>query len=319
MSDRVAALRTEDASLSAAIARDAEALRPMLPLVERLSLYPADTLLAAPVEPTRAISGLMVLRGLSKGLEQRAETMRARQARLTEVRATLEAQSQQLEGLSVQQTQQRDAVAAQARMARDAQTRSTRAAQAMASAVQAASRQAGTLQSAIDRLDTMETALQQQLDREAEAARRAHRNAEAAASVARAHAASPGTGVQSQANDGRGPVAGSVLTAWGASTDAGPASGITYAAAPGGNVRAPCTGRVDFAGDFRSYGQMVILDCGQHYRFVLAGLGSLGVDSGQAVARGASVGVMPGTSARRPALFVQLRHGRETVDPRPFL
>ncbi|NVN11264.1 murein hydrolase activator EnvC family protein, partial [Nguyenibacter vanlangensis] len=117
----------------------------------------------------------------------------------------------------------------------------------------------------------------------------------------------------------------------GATTEAGPATGITYAPPSGATVRAPCAGQVDFAGAFRSYGQMVILDCGRHYRFVLAGMGSLDVSAGQSLAKGAPMGTMPGWSSGggsgggksggggRPSLFVQLRRGGAVIDPAPFL
>jgi len=61
---------------------------------------------------------------------------------------------------------------------------------------------------------------------------------------------------------------------------------------------------------------MLILDCGQNYRFVLSGLGSLGVSSGQSVRKAAALGQMPSAEG---LLFVQLRHGAQIVSPAPFL
>ncbi|WP_264812523.1 murein hydrolase activator EnvC family protein, partial [Gluconacetobacter sacchari] len=135
----------------------------------------------------------------------------------------------------------------------------------------------------------------------------------------------PGPGLSARAPGtpaGRGaPVPGTIVTAWGTTTESGPATGITYAPPSGATVRAPCAGQVDFAGVFRSYGQMIILDCGRHDRFVLAGLGALAVSTGQALAHGAPVGRMPDWAGQgaRPTLFVQLRHGGGAVDPAPFL
>jgi len=317
LADRIAALRTEDATLNRQITQDAASLRPFLPLVERLSLYPADTLLAAPVEPRRAISGLMLMRGLSQSLERRAEAMRARQDRVTTIRATLDAQNRQLETLTIRQTEQRDAVAGQARAALAAQQASNRAARAADSALEDATRRAASLQDAIGRLESAESDLEARLQAQARRAAAAHDETQAKAAQARADALSAGPGIVAHGPGGNAPVAGTVATAWGAATESGPASGITYAAVSGANVRAPCGGRVDFAGLFRSYGQMIILDCGQHYRFVVAGLGSLAVTTGQRLAKGASVGAMP--SGARTGLFLQLRHGGAAVDPAPFL
>jgi septal ring factor EnvC (AmiA/AmiB activator) len=93
---------------------------------------------------------------------------------------------------------------------------------------------------------------------------------------------------------------------------------MTYRTPPGASVRAPCSGSVDFAGAFRSYGQMVILNCGRHYRFVLAGLSDLSVDTAQSLTKGAPVGHMS-TAGSSATLFIQLRNGQKTVNPAPFL
>ncbi len=84
-----------------------------------------------------------------------------------------------------------------------------------------------------------------------------------------------------------------MVRAWGDSTEAGPAIGISYMAAPKARVVSPCTGRVDFADPFRSYGLLMIVDCGGGYHAVLAGFGRLSTQAGQAVKAGQPVGVMP--------------------------
>ena len=71
------------------------------------------------------------------------------------------------------------------------------------------------------------------------------------------------------------PVAGTVFRSWGDPTDAGPATGISYHAAPAARVVSPCAGRVEFAAPFRSYGLLLILDCGGGYHAVLAGFDRL--------------------------------------------
>ncbi len=115
------------------------------------------------------------------------------------------------------------------------------------------------------------------------------------------------------------PVAGPIVRRFGAPSDAGPATGDTFAPPPAALVAAPCTGRVDFAGPFRSYGHMVIIDCGHDERVVLAGLDRLDAAPGTAVRAGSPVGRMPDGPASgatgRPTLMLQLRRGTETVDP----
>ena len=101
------------------------------------------------------------------------------------------------------------------------------------------------------------------------------------------------------------------------------ATGIAYQAAPAARVVAPCAGRVVYAGPFRSYGKLLILDCGRGYHVVLSGFERLDAQVGQALGAGAPVGVMPGWDPRataiRPALSVELRHAGEPINPLPFL
>ncbi|GAA4491760.1 murein hydrolase activator EnvC [Gluconacetobacter tumulicola] len=327
LGDRIAALRAEQTRLRTELARDSASVTPMLPLAARLARYPADTLLAAPVPPDRAIAGLLVIQGLSAQLEQRAGAIRARHAVLAGLDADLAREGARLSDLQQQQAAQRDSVARAAEAARQAQQRSNSAATQAARQVEDATRRASSLQDAVNRIEALEKAAEDQLEQAAQAAARAHRADEAAAARARAAAIAQGPGPGLNATPpgtpaGRGaPVPGTIVTAWGAATEAGPATGITYAPPSGAAVRTPCAGQVDFAGAFRSYGQMVILNCGRHYRFVMAGLGGLAVSTGQALARGAPVGRMPDWSGQgaRPTLFVQLRHGGGAVDPAPFL
>ena len=101
-------------------------------------------------------------------------------------------------------------------------------------------------------------------------------------------------------------MAGSVVRGLGEAGRAGPANGVSYQAAPGARVVSPCAGRVVFAGPFRSYGLLLIVDCGGGWHAVLAGLDRLDAQAGQRVRAGEPVGVMPdwdpraGGGAARP-------------------
>ncbi|MCT6855439.1 murein hydrolase activator EnvC [Bombella sp. ESL0385] len=123
----------------------------------------------------------------------------------------------------------------------------------------------------------------------------------------------PGKGLQHGA--AHAPVQGRIVTQWAQPTEAGPATGLTYQTAPSAPVIAPCTGQMLFTGAFRSFGPMVILDCGQKQRLVLAGLGTIALHTGQAVQQGALIGHMP---TQHPLLFVQLRHGTKLINPAAF-
>ncbi|WP_338331567.1 peptidoglycan DD-metalloendopeptidase family protein [Acetobacter sp. LMG 32666] len=321
LSERIGAIRDEQRNLQATLRANAQALGPILPLAERLSLYPSDTLLAAPVPQGDAVTGFLILKGLSRQMEVQAQAMRAQQARLSSVDKDLSAQYATLAGLKQNQSQQRDTVRQQAALARIAQQQASRMARSAAQQLLAATQRASSLQDAIARLDALEDTARAALQREIAAAEQAHQ-------AGRARAARQQEATLSQ-NEGPGlaergtgagvqPVAGRLVSGWGVASDSGPTTGLTYRTPPGASVRAPCSGSVDFAGAFRSYGQMVILNCGRHYRFVLAGLSELSVDTAQSLTKGAPLGHMSATGSSA-TLFIQLRNGQKTVNPAPFL
>lgn len=324
LDSRIADLHTEQAALRQQLDREVARLSPLLPLAERLSLYPADTLLAVPLPADRAVTGLLVVHGMMADIARQTHAIHDRRTRLLQLDSELAQQQQQMRLVISARESQRDTVNRAARAALGAQQRSNAAAASATQAVEEAARRASSVQDAIARIEETEQQAEKNLELAARAAERAHNMQEATAARRQAHemAAGAGPGITPATSSSAGaPVAGTVLTAWGQSTEAGPATGVTYAPPSRATVRAPCTGRIDFAGPFRTYGQMMILDCGKHYRFVLAGLGDIAVTAGQQVSHGAAVGQMPqwNGGGSRPTLFVQLRQGGNTVNPAPYL
>jgi septal ring factor EnvC (AmiA/AmiB activator) len=80
------------------------------------------------------------------------------------------------------------------------------------------------------------------------------------------------------------PVAGRLVTGMGEISDAGVhARGLTFETRPGGEVIAPASGRVAYAGRFRGYGEIVIIDHGSGWTSTLTDLSSLSVRPGDTV------------------------------------
>ncbi|WP_200306838.1 murein hydrolase activator EnvC family protein, partial [Paracraurococcus ruber] len=113
------------------------------------------------------------------------------------------------------------------------------------------------------------------------------------------------------------PVAGPVTRDYGAAGEGGPARGMTLAGLPGARVVSPCGGRVVFGSSFRSYGLLLIVDCGDGYHVVLAGLDRLDTAPGQRVLAGEPVGQLGAAETRgRVPLYLELRRNGQPVDPR---
>ena len=125
------------------------------------------------------------------------------------------------------------------------------------------------------------------------------------------------------------PAAGRTITAFGDNDGlGGRAQGDTIEVKPGAYVTAPSDGWVLYAGPFRSYGQLLILNVGDDYHVVLAGMERIDVDQGQFVLAGEPVGVMgkvhlasisaAAAEIENPTLYIEFRLNGKPVDPDPW-
>lgn len=311
----IAELMDKRTAVEADIRQQNAALQPLLPVAARLSIAPDAALLASPETASESVTALSVLGGFSRLTQQRAQALQSREDELHAIGIDLDNRQKELADLLAQQTRERNAAAARTRIAARQEAVADQGAQKARKAVADAMQAAADLSAEIDALVRQEAQARAELEKEAAALTRQHQLERARHARSQAQAlSSAGQGVSS--GSGHAPVSGHIAVRWGQTTEAGPATGITYAALSSAPVQAPCTGRVEFAGPFRSFGQMLILDCGRNYRFVLSGLGQLNVSGGQSIRKAATLGQMPASDGM---LFVQLRHGTQVVSPAPFL
>ena len=124
------------------------------------------------------------------------------------------------------------------------------------------------------------------------------------------------------------PVNGTRIREFGGSDGTGGTQkGLSVASRTGAEITAPCDGWVVYAGPFRSYGQLLILNAGGGYHVLLAGMERISVDIGQFVLTGEPVAVMgdgPQASAavmtgpKQPVLYVEFRKDGTPIDPSPW-
>ncbi len=108
----------------------------------------------------------------------------------------------------------------------------------------------------------------------------------------------------------------------------GTTAGVSIATRAGAGVSAPSDGWVVYAGPFRSYGQLLIINAGGGYHVLLAGMERINVELGQFVLAGEPVGVMgtrqlasmgtEGIGAQQPLLYVEFRKDGNSIDPAPW-
>lgn len=120
------------------------------------------------------------------------------------------------------------------------------------------------------------------------------------------------------------PVVGEKVVDFGDKLEYGDKSrGLVLKTRHNGRVVSPSDGWVVYAGEFRSYGQLLIINAGAGYHILLAGLSRIDVQLGQFVLTGEPVGSMPGTPRdgagnAAPPLYVEFRHKGQPIDPSPW-
>lgn len=123
------------------------------------------------------------------------------------------------------------------------------------------------------------------------------------------------------------PAQGRRVLSFGEKTQYGATSkGLVIETRAGAQVTSPCDGWIVYAGEFRSYGQLLIINAGGGYHVLVAGLSQIDVQPGQFVLAAEPVGTMSGATKSgqdgaqpgAPVLYVEFRKDGHPIDPDPW-
>lgn len=114
------------------------------------------------------------------------------------------------------------------------------------------------------------------------------------------------------------PVSGQLKRRFGEHDDSGTESqGLTFAVESSARIVAPARGRVMFAGPFRGYGQIVILEHESDIHSMISGFSRIDVSVGQKIAQGEPLGLASNGPGEKSDVYFELRDHGDPVDPRP--
>lgn len=126
------------------------------------------------------------------------------------------------------------------------------------------------------------------------------------------------------------PAEGDVVRKFGDKDAVGAAAqGLMIATRKAAQVTTPADGTVEFAGPFRSYGQLVILNPGGGFRVLIAGMDTVTATTGEFLRAGEPIGQMGDGPASvtlfgdlvqdgRPVLYIEFRKSTEAIDSGPW-
>lgn len=317
----LARLESEEAQKVAVLNDRRRQLSDLLMALARHAQRPPEALIALPSSPEDTIRAALLLAAAVPELEAEASTLKADVEAIDSVRQAEAATREGLERESREAARDRqrleDLVAQKAALQQKTQAE-RRQAQADADRL---AREARDIKELMERIEA------ERVQRATEAARR-RRPAAPQPPPSPTHPPAAANRQLAGLPHAVMPVSGRILTAFGAHGDGGaPSRGVTLEAPAGTPVLAPFSGQVVFAGPFRDYGQLLIIEHGEGYHLLLAGLERIDSALGESVLAGEPIGIIgrgsEGTVATGGGalfrLYLELRHNGRPIDPTTWL
>lgn len=331
-------LKAQQQKIRASLMARRDVLAEVLGALQRMGLNPPPAILVKPEDALSSVRSAILLGAVVPELRQQTDSLLADLKEQTRVTASIEAERARLTEAVGEQTaeKKRLGMLLEAKQKLEADTQAQMATEQQKSEALAA--KASSLKDLIASLEAQADKTRKSADAAKAAAAvqggDGQTGGDTTASLAslpvpegnRLTATAPFSALQGQIAL---PVTGRIKRRFGADDGNGAVMlGDMLATQSGAIVTAPADGNVLYAGPFRSYGQLLILNAGDGYHVVLAGMSRISVVTGQSVLAGEPVGAMgearvASTSASKngnatPELYVEFRKDGKPVDPAPW-
>ncbi|MEC9342455.1 MAG: peptidoglycan DD-metalloendopeptidase family protein [Pseudomonadota bacterium] len=336
---RLNELRRQQDETRASLLERRELLGEVLAALQRMAVNPPPALLVTPDDALTSVRSAILLGSVVPELRAESRVLLTELRELSRISDDIDAERLKLAGdlMQLAEEEQRLSLLLDEKKKLSASARQELAGQSARAAELAA--KAGTLSKLIETLETRIAAAREAAEaaRKAEVERRRKESEQLAAAradiekrdfsdtarIAPAMAFEAAKGLLPR------PVAGEEIRAFGEEEPlAGPSQGLYIETRASSRVVSPSDGWVVYAGPFRSYGQLLILNAGNGYHVVLAGMDRIDVQMGQFVLAGEPVAVMGARRVAsadavdmdtlRPVLYVEFRKDGNSIDPTPW-
>ncbi|MBZ9717034.1 murein hydrolase activator EnvC [Mesorhizobium sp. AD1-1] len=333
---RLEGLKGQEQKIRASLMARRDVLAEVLGALQRMGLNPPPAILVKPEDALSSVRSAILLGAVVPELRQQTDSLLADLKEQTRITASIEAERARLTAAVGDQTaeKKRLGMLLEAKQKLEADTQTQMAAEKQRSEALAA--KAGSLKELIASLEAQADKSRKAADAAKAAEQKTADGDKTSATAELASlpvpesnqlaAAVPFSALQGQIAL---PVTGRIKRRFGADDGNGAVMlGDMVATQSGAIVTAPADGNVLYAGPFRSYGQLLILNAGDGYHVVLAGMSRISVATGQSVLAGEPIGAMgearvASTSVSKngnatPELYVEFRKDGKPVDPAPW-
>jgi len=316
-------LGTERAALLAELGENQDSLSELLAGLQRLEQNPPPALVVEPNDILSALRGAMLLGTLVPELRTEAEALALRLDQLGEIEAAITSRRQEVAGEIARLESQRVELGRLVSQKKALVSQSSGELEAERKRTKSLAEKAKSLKQLLASLEE---------ERKRKVAEEAQRQAEEAEALRRQEELKrvPRMAFAEARGKLPFPAQGQIVRRYGEPDGlGGETQGLMIATRAGAQVTTPADGKVEFAGPFRSYGQVVILNPGGGYRLLLAGMDKVTADVGEFLRAGEPVGEMGSGPASvtlfgevvqdgRPVLYIEFRNSTEAVDSGPW-
>lgn len=326
---RLETRKAAEAAIRRSLWERRDVLAEVLGGLQRMGLKPPPAILVTPDDALASVRSAILLGAVVPELRQQTETLLADLNELARLTASIQAERDRLATTAMQMAAEKQRLSMLQVEKERLRNESDLALEAERKRAEELASQAGSLKELIAKLEAEEKRKTQQeaKARTEEEKRKQRENELSVAPVPEANrliVAAPFSALQGKLMV---PAAGKRSKRFGEKDGLGGRwHGDTVATQSGSIVTTPVDAKVLYAGPFRSYRQLLILDAGDGYLVVLAGMDRITVPQGQTILSGEPIGAMGearvasagGVETSTPELYVEFRKNGKSVDPDPW-
>ncbi len=319
----------EDAVRLSLIARR-DVLAEVLAALQRIGRRPPPALAVRPSDALSAVRSAILLNAVMPELKVETEALAADLEELHRLKTVIAEEKNRLRGDAMRLAEEKSRLELLLSAKRQEHQRSVQDLQEEKERAAELADKAGSLQELIATLEVEIESAREAAEKSRQAALEARKNPSRSYDpFADPGRLAPAISFQEAKGKLPQPVAGTLLKDYGQEDDfGGVTEGQSIATRPGSNITSPADGWVVYSGPFRSFGQLLILNTGDGYHVLLAGMDRIDAELGQFVLTGEPVGVMGATQwasastfglgSTQPILYVEFRKDGRAIDPTPW-
>ncbi|MDB2682694.1 peptidoglycan DD-metalloendopeptidase family protein [Alphaproteobacteria bacterium] len=301
LEDKIKALEKEKSDIQANLDKERQSISRLIVALQRISRVPPQALIARPDAPLKTAQGHMLMRDIIPALNKQAESLQQNLARLDSVGEELVEKRKQTVDASKDLEEEQARLEKLASKKEDLYRSANKDLKAQESEVQRISLNAKTLGDLVSKLEK---------SNEAERTR--------SLGVLKKNAAFKKPSIKlPKSGNARLPIPGVITTSFNDPDNFGaPSKGISIKARENALVVAPMGGIIRFAGHFKNYGNMVIIEHQDKYHSLIAGFEKIDTLVGQKITVGEPLGrIHSQKSGKPPKLYYELRYKGKPIDP----